>query len=88
MAFTQDTFSIVGAASSAAPTVYCYSTADTIIVVTTSGYFTPKQNQLVEGDLIHACAVDEDTTLVVNSDTSTATESAVATQNNVKILNF
>lgn len=58
MPFTQDTFSPVGAVSSAAPSVFAYSTADTIAQVLTADYFISKRPGLDEGDVVLCFASD------------------------------
>lgn len=78
MAFTQDTFAPLSANSSTAPRVWTYSTSDDFATVTTSGYFDTKKFQLEENDLIEAVIQGVKKTLVVGSDTSTATTSNLA----------
>lgn len=72
MAFTQETFATVGAQSADTPTVYSYKTSDSDAVVSTSGYFTEKENEFDEGDIILAQVLDGFVTFEVLSDTSSA----------------
>jgi hypothetical protein len=71
MSFTQSTFAPVGPQSTNAPSIYSYSTNDTIAEVTTSGYFVDKIGQLEEGDYIIAVTAIGTYTVGVDSDTST-----------------
>lgn len=75
MSFTQNTFATVGAQAAPSPTVYSYSTADNLLIVTGSGYFSAKSNQLAEGDFIFAKLGDTESTLVIdaNGDASVTT---------------
>lgn len=52
MAFTQRTFASVGANSAPSPAIFSYETADSDAQIVTSGYFTDKQGQLNESDII------------------------------------
>lgn len=52
MAFTQDTFAPVGPQSTDAPSVYTYSTSDSLATIETAGYYLDKSNQLDQGDVI------------------------------------
>lgn len=72
MAFTQTTFAPVGPSTAAAPNVYSYSSSDSLNTVTTTGYFTEKQFQLREKDVVFASLSTGDYILVIDSDTSTA----------------
>ena len=75
MAFTQETFAPVGPQSTAAPSVYTYSTPDSSTDVTGAGYFATKQNQLSEGDYIFAVTSSGTFTFVVSDATDTVTAS-------------
>lgn len=73
MAFTQDTFAPVGPQSTDAPSVYTYSTPDTLSSISVGGYFVDKQYQLEEGDVIFAQCSDGFGIFDVTSDTGTVT---------------
>ena len=70
MAFTQSGFAPVGAHSSDSPAIYSYSTNDSSIDVSATGYFSDKENQLEEGDYIFVASSTGADTFVVGSDTS------------------
>ena len=54
MAFSATGFATIGASKKGnAPSVYSYSTTDTIATVNTSGYFNSLANTLAVGDLIY-----------------------------------
>lgn len=54
MAFSATGFATIGASKKGnAPSVYSYSTTDTIATVNTSGYFNDLANTLAVGDLIY-----------------------------------
>jgi hypothetical protein len=64
MAFSATGFATIGASKRGnAPSVYSYSTADTIATVNTSGYFNALADTLVVGDLIY-CLTSTGTTAV------------------------
>ena len=73
MAFNQATFAPVGGHSSAAPTVYSYSSQDNLSLVSGNSYFDPKSLVLNQGDVILCYLSDGFFILNVTSDTSTAT---------------
>jgi len=77
MAFTQNTFSPVGANSTRAPAVFAYKTDDDQATVSNTGYFADKEDQLKEGDFIYLSASDGPAIANVTSDTSTVTLSIV-----------
>jgi len=72
MAFNQDTFAPVGPQSTAAPSVFTYETPDTILQLTSAGYFIDKAGQLEEGDIINTVSGDGFVILGVTATTSTA----------------
>ena len=72
MSFTQNTFAPIGPQSTAAPSMFSYSTADTLAALTTSGYFVDKQFQLNAGDIIFTQHQNGFTILEVGSSTDTA----------------
>jgi hypothetical protein len=54
MAFSATGFATIGASKKGnAPSVYSYSTTDTIATVNTAGYFNDLANTLAVGDLIY-----------------------------------
>jgi hypothetical protein len=54
MAFSSAGWSVIGASKRGnAPSVYTYSTTDTIATVNTEGYFNTLANTLAVGDLIY-----------------------------------
>jgi hypothetical protein len=54
MAFSATGFATIGASKKGnAPSVYSYSTTDTIATVNTEGYFNSLANTLAVGDLIY-----------------------------------
>lgn len=54
MAFSATGFATIGASKKGnAPSVYSYSTTDTIATVNTAGYFNSLANTLAVGDLIY-----------------------------------
>ena len=64
MAFSATGFATIGASKKGnAPSVYSYSTTDTIATVNTSGYFNDLANTLAVGDLIY-CLTSTGTTAV------------------------
>jgi len=73
MAFTQQTFSPVGANSTEAPAVYAYNTIDSLATVSSTDYFIDKQQQLNEDDFIMVAASDGPAIATVNADMSTVT---------------
>jgi len=73
MAFTQQTFSPVGANSTEAPAVYAYNTVDSLATVSSTDYFIDKQQQLNEDDFIMVAASDGPAIATVNADMSTVT---------------
>jgi hypothetical protein len=87
MAFTQSTFSIVGAESSNSPTIYSYSTSDTVSQVTATGYFSDKQFQLTQGDIIHTAASDSQAILSVGNDTASASVTSTELSNRIIVRN-
>jgi len=76
--FTQDTLATVGAQSAPAPSVYSYSSNDSLAQVTAASYFVDKENQFSVGDWILALLSDGHAFLEVSSDTSTVTVVNVA----------
>jgi len=73
MAFTQQTFSPVGANSTNAPAVYAYQTADTKAQVAAADYFIKKVFSLNEGDFINLFASDGFAIATVNADQKSIT---------------
>jgi len=64
MAFSATGFATIGASKKGnAPSVYSYSTTDTIATVNTEGYFNSLANTLAVGDLIY-CLTSTGTTAV------------------------
>jgi len=78
MAFTQNTLATVGAQSAPAPSVYSYSSNDSLATVTGANYFADKENQFSEGDWIFTLLSDGHAFLEVSSDTATVTVVNVA----------
>ena len=73
MAFTPETFSPLGANSSEGLSVYKYQTEDTLLDITSAGYFSDKELQLKEDDVILVVAESNTTAMLrVSSDTATA----------------
>ena len=72
MAFTQSSFSPVGANSTVSPAVYSYSTDDSLAVVIATDYFVDKSFQLEESDILFVSASDGFSILEVSSSTATA----------------
>ena len=58
MAFTQETFAPIGGQSTAAPSIWSYSTQDTLAETIAASYFIAKQYQLNVGDEIFIVASD------------------------------
>jgi hypothetical protein len=75
MAFTQDTFAPVGPQSANSPSIYSYNTSDSVSDLTTTGYFSTKQHQLSQSDLIMASVSDANTFVILQvlADTSSVT---------------
>lgn len=67
MSFTQSTFATVGAQAAPSPTVYSYSTTDSVGTVTGAGYFADKSGQFNEGDMILADTLDGFSLLSISS---------------------
>ena len=67
MSFTQSTFATVGAQAAPSPTVYSYSTTDSLGTVTGAGYFADKSGQFNEGDMILADTLDGFSLLSITS---------------------
>lgn len=64
MAFSATGFATIGASKKGnAPSVYSYSTTDTIATVNTEGYFNDLSDTLAVGDLIY-CLTSTGTTAV------------------------
>ena len=64
MAFSSAGWSVVGASKRGnAPSVYTYTTTDTIATVNTEGYFNTLANTLAVGDLIY-CVTSTGSTAV------------------------
>lgn len=80
MSFNQAKFATVGAHSSDTPSIYSYSTSDSLSAVIATDYFKPKRFQLGEGDWIFAIAGACNAILQVQSDKSTALVSSVFVQ--------
>jgi hypothetical protein len=72
MAFTPETFSPVGANSTEAQAIYAYQTADTLTDVGVAGYFSFKELQLKESDIIIVSASDGTGIYRIQADTSSA----------------
>ncbi len=73
MAFTPETFSPLGANSSEGISVYKYETEDSLLDVSVSGYFSQKDQQLKQNDIILVVAQSSDTAFFrMGVDTSTA----------------
>ena len=72
MAFTPDTFSSIGANSTESYAVYSYKTSDSLNDLGVAGYFSVKELQLNQNDVIQAIASDGFAIFVVQADTSSA----------------